>query len=406
MANNKLFNSPTFCFIGTFQYPKKDNSPVTITQIKEGSAWNRKRLQISVMDDEHNTGYLSMEYLFKPSDPKVRLFTKDKPIDVDIKDLANEKYIDLMPSYSQIVIDLETDEELKKEYLRDVYALRNYENKEELTDEDKIKIEEHKNNIKEKAKNRYTPIHIDTAIDILNKHLPELDGKKVKVQGRVRFSFYNNTTRLEYIPNSIQIAKEDEQTGLMINANLFFSEDCLDDDIEVKKVYINTNFGQIDKKKPKIYPYQTILNYSKLDPENTLHTQMKEFLLKAFEVEDEEYMFVNRFQIKVINSREKVEFSEETLTEQQRMSIALGIATLDDFKPKGNVYGNKISYLQIIKPTLTDEFANGSLQAFAMEDLATFMIGTKDDESDIKQEDVKKEETDPVNQDLFGGLFG
>ena len=406
MANNKLFNSPTFCFIGTFQYPKKDNSPVTITQIKEGSAWNRKRLQISVMDDEHNTGYLSMEYLFKPSDPKVRLFTKDKPIDVDIKDLANEKYIDLMPSYSQIVIDLETDEELKKEYLRDVYALRNYENKEELTDEDKIKIEEHKNNIKEKAKNRYTPNHIDTAIDILNKHLPELDGKKVKVQGRVRFSFYNNTTRLEYIPNSIQIAKEDEQTGLMINANLFFSEDCLDDDIEVKKVYINTNFGQIDKKKPKIYPYQTILNYSKLDPENTLHTQMKEFLLKAFEVEDEEYMFVNRFQIKVINSREKVEFSEETLTEQQRMSIALGIATLDDFKPKGNVYGNKISYLQIIKPTLTDEFANGSLQAFAMEDLATFMIGTNDDESDIKQEDVKKEETDPVNQDLFGGLFG
>ena len=133
---------------------------------------------------------------------------------------------------------------------------------------------------------------------------------------------------------------------------------------------------------------------------------MKEFLLKAFEVEDEEYMFVNRFQIKVINSREKVEFSEETLTEQQRMSIALGIATLDDFKPKGNVYGNKISYLQIIKPTLTDEFANGSLQAFAMEDLATFMIGTNDDESDIKQEDVKKEETDPVNQDLFGGLFG
>ena len=62
--------------------------------------------------------------------------------------LANEKYIDLMPSYSQIVIDLETDEELKKEYLKDVYALRNYENKEELTDEDKEKIAEHKKNIR------------------------------------------------------------------------------------------------------------------------------------------------------------------------------------------------------------------------------------------------------------------
>ena len=171
MANNKLFNNPTFTFIGKVVYPKKDNAPISVGAIKENSPWSRKRLQIGIMDDNQNTAYLAMEYLFKPSDPKVRLFTKDKPIDVNIKDLANEKYIDLMPSYSQIVIDLETDEELKKEYLKDVYALRNYENKEELTEEDKEKIAEHKKNIKEKAKNRFTPIHMDTAIDILGKHL-------------------------------------------------------------------------------------------------------------------------------------------------------------------------------------------------------------------------------------------
>ena len=115
MANNKLFKNPTFTFIGKIVHPKRDNAPISVEKIKENSPWSRKRLQVGVMDENQNTGYLSMEYLFKPSDPKVRLFTKDKPIDVDIKDLANEKYIDLMPSYSQIVIDLETDEELKKE---------------------------------------------------------------------------------------------------------------------------------------------------------------------------------------------------------------------------------------------------------------------------------------------------
>ena len=407
MANNKLFKNPTFTFIGKLVYPKKDNAPISVGAIKEGSPWSRKRLQVGVMDENQNTAYLSMEYLFKPSDPKVRLFTKDKPIDVDIKDLANEKYIDLMPSYSQIVIDLETDEELKKEYTKDIFSLRNYENKEELTEEDKEKIAEHKKNIKEKAKNRFLSIHMDTAIDILGKHLPELEDKKVKVTGRVRLNYYNDTTRLEYIPNTIQLAKEDEKSGLTINANVFFNEDSLDNDEEAKKIYINSYFGQVDKKKNKVYPYQLILNYEKLDPENTLHAQMLEFLTKSFEVEDSDFMYCNKYQIQVINSRKKVEFSEETLTEQQRTMIALGLAKLDDFRPRGNIYGDRESYLQIIKPTLTDDFANGSLQAFDMESFGTFLVGVGDDTAPIREDEVKedkpKEESSPMD---FSSLFG
>ena len=164
---------------------------------------------------------------------------------------------------------------------------------------------------------------MDTAIDTLNAHLKELEDKKVKVTGRVRLNYYNNTTRLEYIPNTIQLAKEDEKSGLTINANVFFNEDSLDNDEEAKKIYINSYFGQVDKKKNKVYPYQLILNYEKLDPENTLHAQMLEFLTKSFEVEDSDFMYCNRYQIQVINSRKKVEFSEETLTDQQRNKILL-----------------------------------------------------------------------------------
>lgn len=407
MANNKLFNNPTFTFIGRLTYPKKDNAPISVGAIKEGSLWSRKRLQVGVMDENQNTGYLSMEYLFKPSDPKVRLFTKDKPIDVDIKDLANEKYIDLMPSYSQIVIDLETDEELKKEYLKDVYALRNYENKEELTDEDKEKITEHKKNIKEKAKNRFLSVHMDTAIDILGKYLPEIEDKKVKVTGRVRLNYYNDTTRLEYVPNTIQLAKEDEKSGLTINANVFFNEDSLNDDEEAKKIYITSYFGQVDKKRDKVYPYQLILNYEKLDPENTLHAQMLEFLTKSFEVEDSDFMYCNKYQIQVINSRKKVEFSEEILTEQQKTMIALGLAKLEDFRPRGNIYGDRESYLQIIKPTLTDDFANGSLQAFDMESFGTYLVGVGDDTAPIKENEVKEEKPKEESGAMdFSKLFG
>ena len=82
------------------------------------------------------------------------------------------------------------------------------------------------------------------------------------------------------------------------------------------------------------------------------------------------------------------------------------MATIDDFKPRGNVFGDRIQEIRVIKPLLIDDYANGALIGFPLENLANYIVNEKDDESDIKQEDVKKEETDTVNQDLFGGLFG
>lgn len=63
-TKNNLFSKARFTFVGTITYNKKDNAPVSDNPLKEGSKWNRKRLNIGVMDEAKNVGYLTMDYIY------------------------------------------------------------------------------------------------------------------------------------------------------------------------------------------------------------------------------------------------------------------------------------------------------------------------------------------------------
>ena len=63
----------------------------------------------------------------------------------------------------------------------------------------------------------------------------------------------------------------------------------------------------------------------------------------------------------------------------------------DDFRPRGGVYGERIQEIRIIKPSLTDEYKDGGLIAFSIEELISHLITSEDDTSDIKKDEVKKE---------------
>lgn len=408
-TENNFFTKSRFTFIGEISYSKKDGgTPLVKGAIKEGSPWSKKALKIGIVDDDKNVGYPFMEYLYRTKDGTVKLFdSENKGHDVLIENLANQSSIDLVPEMSRIILDFEEDFELKKEYTKDIYASREIRNKEVITDEDKEKLENHQKNLKEKAKNRFEVAHMDTAIDILNKKLPELEGKRVKISGTVNLNYYNENTRLEYVPNRIEMAQPNEKSNLTITSKVFYDENSLTDDEENKRIVINAYFGQKYKKQEKLYPIQLILDYNKLDLENDTHKAMLNFLKSHFDCEDCEAIYNNKFLLKVINGREKVEFSEECLTEQQKQAIAFGLNTLDDFRPRGGVYGERIQEIRIIKPSLTDEYKDGGLIAFSIEELVSHLITSEDDTSDIKKDEVKKEEDNTQSQQNdFMGLFG
>ena len=63
---NKLFGQNRFKFVGELVYNKKDNAPVSDNPLKEGSKYNRKRMNIGVKDSQNNVGYLEMSYIYEP----------------------------------------------------------------------------------------------------------------------------------------------------------------------------------------------------------------------------------------------------------------------------------------------------------------------------------------------------
>ena len=113
--------------------------------------------------------------------------------------------------------------------------------------------------------------------------------------------------------------------------------------------------------------------------------------------------------MKVISGAEEIEFNEDCLTDKQKQYIKLGIKTLDDFKPKGKIFGDKINELRLISPTMKDEYSDGAVEtAIEVNDLGLYLAT---DDSDIKKEDIKIKDEEEVStedktREIMKGLFG
>ncbi len=60
-----------------------------------------------------------------------------------------------------------------------------------------------------------------------------------------------------------------------------------------------------------------------------------------------------------INGNEEIEFDESQLTENQKQMIKLGLAELNDFKPKGNIYGDRKTLFYYKGFNLIGDYADG-----------------------------------------------
>ncbi len=403
MADNKLFKRATFTFVGTLAYGE---TPLVVKKLSDTSKWSKTKLNLGIKNG-NNVAYPLMEYIHSDSVATCKLFLADgSTADVLMSDTPN--YVDKVADYSKIVIDLEEDFENKKDYMSLIYKKRNHEMKkdEDKTKEDYDKIKEYDLEIRQKATKRKYFCHIKDAIAELNKSLPYIGKEqKVMIKGSVKVNYYNNKSRLEYIPSSIELVSNDTAEKLEILTDFFFDNKSLLDDKENKRVLINGYVGQIVKKKELLYNTEVILDYKKIDTENETHMKMLNFLKDTFEVKNKKYMHKIKIELQVINGREQVEFSEECLTAHQKMMIELGMSTVESFKPKGGAFGDRIQELRLIKPIFVGEFENGAVESIAVKDIGDYM---PIDDGDVNIKDVKKEDKkeDASGEIDFGALFG
>ena len=161
-------------------------------------------------------------------------------------------------------------------------------------------------------------------------------------------------------------APEERKSRLMITADLFYNKDSFDDSDfdENKKITLDCYIEQyINKDEGRKYvPIQVVFSGAKYDMENERHKKLLNYKLKYIKVKGKAMVHIP-WEMVLLRGAEEADFDESMLTDAQKEQIELGIKTLDDFKPKGNIYGDRIDEFRLFDPKLEGDFADGLLEA-------------------------------------------
>lgn len=333
----------------------------------------------SVSSAKNNTGYIEM-FGMKQDVIKTKSADGDN-IEIAWEDRMDSEVLDDVASYAKHSINIDD----YKEYLSD-YDLINY-----LCDN----------------------------IDIVK-------GEKVRVRGRVRKHIYNGKVQSRYEMQSLSLVDdEDVKNSMRVTMEFFFTKDSFDisDWKDEKKIYIDGYTKEyIDKDNGvKFLAQRIILDASKVDFENERHKKLLDFRLKLFGLAEEdgkikvEIKGTNYYSLSVVcnyvNGAEEVtSIFLDDLTEMQRMAVKIGAKTLDDFQPKGNLYGNRVTELRIIDFNLTNDYADGRINQGKVSELEEEIYYPPTADSDSVAEEVEKavekventSEEDDELDDLFG----
>lgn len=209
--------------------------------------------------------------------------------------------------------------------------------------------------------------------NFIKDHIFELDKKKVTVTGQVSKDFYNGKARDRFVVQSIYTADDNVKTGLNILGDFFFTKDSFDASEWKKehKILIDgyTKEYVATEKKNMYVPRQLVFDCSKIDFDNEKHVNLVKYRLTQIGLGLEDGMIKNNLKAKKVykiavvisytNGAEEIAFDEKELTENQREAIELGIKTLDDFRPKGKIYGDRKIEYKLVDFDLRGDYADG-----------------------------------------------
>lgn len=202
-----------------------------------------------------------------------------------------------------------------------------------------------------------------------------LDGKKLIITGQINKDFYNGTARDKYQIQNIYLADEDRAQKMTATFDFVWDKDSVDisDWNENKTIIFNGwTMTYVSEMKQQMYvPQQVVFDASKINFEDEKHVSILKFKLIQMNLDYVDGKIKNNnktgkhYKIPVIcsiiNGQEEIPFDESTLTPNQKMSIELGLKTLNDFRPSGSLYGEKVTQYKVFDFVLKDEYENGCI---------------------------------------------
>lgn len=254
-------------------------------------------------------------------------------------------------------------------------------------------------------------------VKYVSDNIEELKDRKFQIVGKTSPNEYKGkiTDRFK-IQSMYEVTDEKKKDELKITGEFFFNKDSFDtaDWKKEHKLYINGWTSEyLNKDHPNVFiAKQLVFDCSKLDFDNEQHMQILAFKLACIGLAvDESGAIVSKLKkgkyykisvvCKYINGQETVEFKESDLSDTQKLALKLGIITMDELKPKGNIYGERVQTLKLINYDLRDDYKDGKVETEFDEDL---IYSPMQNESVEKLEEVMNAPEDTLESEADDGL--
>ena len=242
-------------------------------------------------------------------------------------------------------------------------------------------------------------------------NLKEIKSKRWIINGFVRKDFYNGNVRDRFQIRNMFEAPEDRKNQLRVSMNEFWSAEDVDTDswATEKVVTINGYTDEYIDGKTQYVPQQVVFDCKKIDYENTRHVKVKDYKLRQLGMEEvdgklnvklkKKKVYRLNLTCNYVNGAEEVEFDTSTLDANQLEAIELGLKTIDDFRPAGSIYGNRITVYKVVDFDLRGDAANGVYDSEFTESEFEDLIYRPDVKETI-EDTVAKSINKPVADDI------
>ena len=306
-----------FNFIGELQLPKEDSKrPFCKTFTKN----KKEMISINFGIKESNNNIAFVEAFDSERDVIQTMNIENEKIEIDWKDRNNEEIINKVANYKKFTVDLGSEYGGRKEFVSQFDALM-----------------------------------------YLQDELPKFKGRVCAVGQFVR-EFYKDKYYDKFKFTSVYAADNDAKSKLGITVDLYYNKDSIDkaEFSEFKKIYINGHILQYINKDEgsKYVPLQVILNTSKYNLDDENHKKLYDYRMSYVDIKNKTLAHI-LWECRLLRGVEEKPFDETMLTNKQKEQVELGIKVLEDFRPRGDILGNRINEIRLLEPKLVGEFADG-----------------------------------------------
>ncbi len=260
-------------------------------------------------------------------------------------------------------------------------------------------------------------------VQYLAENADVLKEKRVTVTGQTQASIYKGKISHRFQIQNIYEANEDAKNQLRVSGEYFFNKNSFDfnDWNSEKKIIVNGYISTYINKdlQNKYVPLTTILDCSKIDMENEKHVKLLTYKLMMLGCElvndkpkcklknNNFYKMATTFAYQ--NGAEEVEFTEDMLTDTQKELLELGVKTLEDFKPSGSTYGERVQVYKIVDFDVRGDYEDGIVDTDLKESEFEEEIYIPEEEETVeeleekasKKKEEKSKKVEDDDDDLF-----